>query len=99
MTTPSKEELIQNVVECINSIDEPVIFVGVAIDDLGNFVVIENPFSASKATVYQTIGLLDQIKLDLLATVPENRPLREPVEEDDLDTDMPPIAPTGGAPS
>lgn len=33
---------------------------------------------SERADVYQMIGLLEQLKTELLASVPENRPLREP---------------------
>lgn len=39
--------------------------------------------NAPEPDVYATIGLLEQVKIDLLATVPDNKPLREPEPTDD----------------
>lgn len=41
---------------------------------------------STRAEVYHAVGLLEQAKFELLATIPENKPLREPQPEpfDDL---------------
>lgn len=37
--------------------------------------------SADRPDVFQAVGMLDQMKIELLASIPVNRPLREPFPE------------------
>lgn len=54
---------------------------------------IDSTILSSEADVYLAIGLLDQLKMNLLSTVPRNKPLREPepsLEERGADDEPPP---------
>lgn len=60
----------------------PTLAMALLVSEDGTYYIKTNNFSTSSPVIYQAIGLLEQMKLDLLASVPRNRPLREPDGED-----------------
>lgn len=69
----------------------PALALVVMVDENGNYVINTNGFLTTSPVIYQAIGLLEQMKLDLLASVPRNRPLREPDADEDEETGVEPL--------
>lgn len=74
--------------------DRTLIGVVVMVNASGGYSIFPAVLSESlPADVYLACGLLDQAKLDILASIPSNRPLREP-DAEDVDSVAPPSDPT-----
>lgn len=86
------DALVEKLDSALREAPDSVIGLALVVNANGHYEIVMSGFSATRPQVYQTIGLLDQIKLDLLASIPRNRPLREPegpVEDDDDEIDEP----------
>lgn len=80
------DALVEKLDSALREAPDSVIGLALVVNADGHYEIAMSGFSATKPQVYQAIGLLDQIKLDLLASIPRNRPLREPepsIEDDD----------------
>lgn len=77
----------------INAQPKEIVALALIVDQSGEYAAFANNFNVSRADIYQTLGLLEQMKIDLLASIPRNRPLREPADnsgdEDDDEIDEP----------
>lgn len=85
-TPDALDVLIEKLGGALREAPDSVIALALVVNANGHYDIAMSGFSATKPQVYQAIGLLDQIKLDLLASIPRNRPLREPegpIEDDD----------------
>jgi hypothetical protein len=96
MTKPLEEEfeaLVDRLDDALRKAPNGVVALAVVVNSDGYYETVANEFKATAPQVYQAIGLLEQMKLDLLASVPRNRPLREPeaVEEGEADEPIEPI--------
>jgi hypothetical protein len=76
---------------------QPAVAVAIMLDEDGQFSIVGMDYQTSRPIIYQAIGLLDQVRLDLLASVPANRPLREPEDDGSDDDDDAPLPPIGQA--
>lgn len=83
--------LVERLDGVLREAPDSVVAVAFAVGANGHYEIVMSGFAATRPQVYQAIGLLDQIKLDLLASIPRNRPLREPepLIEDDNEIDEP----------
>lgn len=43
---------------------------------------------SDRPDLYQMLGMMDQLRVDILSSVPENRPLREPYGDDDIELEL-----------
>lgn len=83
----------EHVEDFIEESDDTTVAVIVMVDGSGAYTVFPAVASgALEEDIYLACGLLDQAKMDLLASVPINRPLREP-EPLDSDLATPPSEP------
>ena len=85
------DEFVRKLDDLLRTAPKSAIVVAVAVNSTSHYDIISNDFQATRSQVYQTMGTLDQAKLDLLSSVPRNRPLREPEPgpEDDEEIDEP----------
>lgn len=95
MTDEERARLIQRFSEALDEYDPAIVTVAMLSEE-GDYILFENNWNTDRPTVYQAIGLLEQAKLNLLASVPVNRPLREPAPEQD-GADEPPKGAIGQA--
>jgi len=79
---PFSKVLKQLVDEFVARHGEPSVAV-LTLVSKGNYSM-EAMVHSDRPDVFQSVGLLDQMKLDLLASIPEN----QPVDEEDLDVNL-----------
>lgn len=70
--------LVEKLNSALMEAPDEIIALAVAVNAEGHFEIVISGFNATRPQVYQAIGLLDQMKIDLLASIPRNRLLREP---------------------
>lgn len=86
--TDEFDEFMDKLDDLLKSAPKSAVVVAVAVNNTGHYGVIGNDFQVTRSQLYQALGAMDQAKLDLLASIPKNRPLREPEPPPDEDDEI-----------